>query len=190
MVGVSLGIKRHQFIDFVGAFVKNDDYPQLTSDDRVIHLLFNNFGNFEVLPCRQVLDKSCVSYTPDNSSTMYLFNVPNEYKREYNKFIQSKYSEFSENYKQSIIKFHDYREGCNPRGIRDGSKIVDILYKREAAYVRQEEAINKDLPVNNWTRIPRGQEIGKKWDENEELTLFETYSTDLKSKELKIDKEN
>lgn len=185
MVGISLGLRRNHLIDFAGIFVKNEDYPELGPDDKLLYLLFHNFENSHTVPCRKVLEKSCISYDPDDASTMYVFTVPDEYKREYNKFIQSKYSEFSDNYKHSIIKFHDYRESINPRGMRDGSKILDILYRKEAAYKRQEEVLNMDLPRSSWISIPRDQEIGKKWNENPEIELLETYSKDLKLKEVK-----
>ena len=181
VVGMTIGAKKDQLINLVGVFLKNSDYPDLTEEDQVLHILFKK--SRYLTSHEQLLSTICEKYSPDTQSTMYLFKVPSEYKREYRAFVQNKYSEFSDNYKKTIIKFHNYRDSINPSGSLDGDHIINVMYRKESAYIKQEEVINEGLPVSEWTRIPRNQEICSRWDSTEESILRESYTEDLKIKQ-------
>ena len=89
--------------------------------------------------------------------------------------IKSRYSKVSENYKKAIVKFNEYDV---KRGI--GTNIVNILNRDESQYKLIENKINEGLPEEQWTKIPRDQEIGSLL---EEVMEQETFSEDLKIKE-------
>jgi len=84
--------------------------------------------------------------------------------------MQSKYSEFSENYKRSIIKFHKLESATNPA--KNKRSVINVLYRTEEGYQAKEEYINEGIPYNHWTRIPRNMEIGALIEEIREAETF------------------
>jgi hypothetical protein len=64
------------------------------------------------------------------------FNVPKKYIKDYNKFINGKYSELSSNYKDKILKFHE---------IDIESQIAQILYKGKKRKKRLEHSLGINL---------------------------------------------
>ena len=82
-----------------------------------------------------------VTEDKDKFHVMMVFRIPQEYKEDFKKFKQSKYSEMSNGYKEQIKKFH---------ALHDNHPIIDVLYKKEKAYTLLEEDLN--------VRIPRDQE--------------------------------
>ncbi len=159
-----------------------------------LHLLFypKDARKFDILERNLIESPYYIhDYQPDLWSQMFLFKVPEEYRREYDKFLSSKYSEMSENYKKIIIGFHQYSKTGN------GVNTIRVLYKEEEAYKEREAMINEGIPYKDWTRIPRDIEIGMKWDETLESTLLETYSKDMQAgyrnkstEEVRIDDNN
>lgn len=113
---------------------------------------------------------------PDNFSVLFCFRVPEEYKREYEKLMQSKYSQFSENYKRSIIKFHKLENATNPA--KNKRSVINVLYRTEEGYLAKEEYINEGLPHNQWTRIPRDMEIGALMEEIKDAETFKAEPTE------------
>lgn len=173
MIGLSSGMKRDEFLYLRGLFCKNDDFPELFNKLYML-LKFNKEREFVFYEDKlRTLDIYDFNYEPDKYHSIFVFNIPDEYKREYEKFIQSKYSEFSDNYKNSIIKFHGFKKN------ESGNRVIGVLYKKEIAYKLQEEELNDGLPESSWVKIPRDQEIGKLL---EEVIEMETYSEDLKIK--------
>jgi hypothetical protein len=174
MLGLSCNIGRDSFINFRGIFLRNDDYPEI--QDRLFLWLRasadRNYLAFEQQLRRLADYDSC--YEPDKYHTIFLFKIPAEYKREYDKFIESRYSEFSENFKQALIKYHGYSK------TNAGADIIKVLYKDPELYEAKEKEINKGLDYKEWTRIPRTQEIGVLLSERIE---HETFSDDLKVQE-------
>ncbi len=81
----------------------------------------------------------------DNANLLITFKAPDEYKREYDLFLESKYSEFSESFKQRILRFH---------GITKTHNVGKVLYRSEDLYKKWEERLNVD--------ISRDLEIGSK----------------------------
>lgn len=181
MIALHLGLSLDQMVNLRSCFLYTEDFPEL--EDKV-NLLFKadqtrEYINFE----EKLSDTICFNhrYEPDKYHTMYIYDIPDEYKQEYKKFKDSKYSEFTDNYKKSIIKFHQYSDKT-PRD--NGYSVINLLYKKEAAYLAQEKIINEGLPSSSWITIPRDQEIGKQWNETPEGIKLETYLKSMKASEL------
>ncbi len=95
-----------------------------------------------------------------------------------------RYSEVSEEYKKKIIQYHGYQDRTqDPLSKKwydpDGANIIRVLYKKEQEYLDLEEKINKGLPIQYWTRVPRDQEVGIKWDETKRLIKLETLTKEM-----------
>lgn len=176
MIALSHNLKLEDLVNFLGAYMFNEKYPDLK--DR-IYLHFSLYDGSrihkQVLTLLEMSPHLDFSENPDSYSILYCFKVPEEYKREYEKLMQSKYSEFSENYKKSIIKFHKLEVSANPA--RNKKSVINVLYRTEDGYKAKEEYINEGLPERQWTRIPRDQEIGALIDEIREDETFK-YNTD------------
>ena len=133
-------------------FIGDEDYPNY---DNHIFLLYKFSGDMTFYRLEKELQYSkyfVESYNPDSFTTMKVFEVPSEYQKEYNMFIKSKYSRFSEKYKKEILEFHS----------DDMSKVLsDILYKKEDAYKKLEEELD--------CYIPRELEASGKWNVDKEV---------------------
>jgi hypothetical protein len=66
-----------------------------------------------------------------NEKSLYVFKFPEEYTKEYNSLLESKYSEFGADAKELIIEFWSQMYGNNPRIIPFIKKIKQILFKEE-----------------------------------------------------------
>lgn len=64
------------------------------------------------------------NYVIDKHREMYVFEVPESLKEDYEVFKQGKYSEFSNTYKKQILDFHS---------VNNKSVLHGILYKKEPA---------------------------------------------------------
>ena len=74
---------------------------------------------------------------PTKSTVLYLFEVPKYYQEDFNKFLEGRYSEMTEDYKLKILDFH---------GVDFDSSIGHILFKDEARKQELEELLDIDLP--------------------------------------------
>lgn len=182
MIALSLQVSLVNMINLRGCFMFTEDFPLI---EQKIILLFRADSDRAYINFESLLAKApefYSTYEPDKHHTVFIYNIPVEYKQEYNKFIESKYSEFSENYKKSLIKFHNYKD--KPK--ENGFSVINVLYKREQAYLAQEKDLNEGLPYSSHIQIPRDQEIGKKWNETQESILLETYQRNMKVSELQV----
>jgi hypothetical protein len=128
-------IKEGYYINtFIGDSTKN-------INDKIL-LLYKFNGNSFYLNFEKTLYNNkdyFESYSPNKYYTMFVFNVPEKHKENYKLFKQGKYSEFSEDYKKHIIKFHN---------LSNSDTIVDIIYKREKARLKLELDYNIIVPKN------------------------------------------
>ncbi len=178
IIGLTLGIEKAHLFDLKGVFMFNERHQEL--QDGYLHVLFEfkKTIHFDIVsklfddPSGTIITQN---YQPDNYHHLYIFKIPQQYKREYYTFLQGKYSELPEDYKNYLIKFHNYLEP-------DKKKIINILYKKEQMYLDQEEYINKGLPLEHWTRIPRGLEIAGIWNQDKENILMETLTKEILNK--------
>lgn len=119
-----------------------DDLDNNDVRDNIL-LLYKFSGTTQYLEFEELLKKHPLykmMYEPDKFHTMYVFNLPKEHAKNYDLFIQGKYSQFSKEYKDKIQAFH---------GLKADSNIMDILYKREKAFLTAEERYGiKHIPRN------------------------------------------
>ncbi len=170
IIGLSLGITRNDFPNLKAVFLFNEDYPEI---EDVIHLVFRKTGDKRAELFREKLKSTDIffkEYSPDDAHIIVILRIPTEYYREFDKFMDSKYSEFGENYKSGIIQFHGYSKGNKEKG----TKVIETLTRDETLYRDWEEKIGE--------HIPRSQEANTRWDENLQSILKETFSEDLKIK--------
>lgn len=173
MIGWSLGRTYDGLINYKMLFLKNDD--RVDEVDKV-YMLVKFSGDRKYLLYEDELRKSDIyydSYDPDKRHIMFVFDIPEKFKKEYDLFLKGKYSEFSEEYKQMIMNFH---------GIEKTRSVKEVLYKEEKAYLREEKEINKDYPAfpgDTYLKISREQEIGK-WVLDPYSIMKEIYTSDLK----------
>jgi len=80
----------------------------------------------------------------DHDKETIISVIPFPDMNHYWKFVNGKYSEFSDENKQVILDFH---------GLDEGSDVWKIMYKYEGLYQLREKQLK--------TRIPRTQEIGE-----------------------------
>lgn len=175
MIGFAYKLKLEDFKGFQGCFIRHANYPEL---DEHVFIRFKHQTNVrsktgvtEYLKC---VNEFVLCDTEVKGYVVICLKVCPEYKREYDKFIKSKYSEFSENYKKCIVKFHNMEKN------NSGRDVLNVLYKTEEGYRVKEEMINQGLPEHAWTRIPRGQEIGMVLSEiiHDETYRREDYQLD------------
>lgn len=177
MIALPHNLKLDDLVNFRGAYLFHEKYPELTER---IYLHFNLYDGSrthkQVLQLLEMSNYLDFMEHPDSFSVLFCFRVPEEYKREYEKLMQSKYSQFSENYKRSIIKFHKLEVSSNPA--RNKRSVINVLYRTEEGYQAKEEYINEGLPYSQWTRIPRDMEIGALLEEIKDAETFKPEPTD------------
>lgn len=170
MIALAHNLKLEDLTGFLGSYLFHEGYPEM-SEHVFLHFELGTSKSQETL-LDSLSESSHLEFKefPDSFSIMFCFRIPEEYKREYNKFIESKYSEFSENYKQCIIKFHKLTSKDDR--VSNKRAVINVLYRTEDGYRAKEEYINEGLPERQWTRIPRDQEIGALLEEIRDAETF------------------
>lgn len=174
VIGLCAKIPRENFIGLKAVFLLNDDYPDLHD---VLYLVFRKINDRRSELIKETLRNEYnfySEYSPDNFHSIIIMRIPTEYYLEYDKFLDSRYSELSERYKKRIIDFHGYSKGTD----RPGNSIIQTLYKDEEMFTKWESKIG--------IKIPRSQEANTRWDENRSSVLRETFTEDLKIKNEEI----
>jgi len=108
--------------------------------DNVIAVLFR-FSGLKTFASLEDSMKKLKSYIktedPTKSTVLYLFKVPRRYQKDFDKFLEGKYSEMTENYKYKIMNFH---------GVDDESSIGQILFKDPYRKEELENLLDMELP--------------------------------------------
>jgi hypothetical protein len=150
----------------VNAFLGDNEQPQW---DNHIFVLFKFSAKAPFIEYEKTLEGNHLyagSYDPDDRFVMKVFKVPERFQEDYNKFKDSKFSQISNELKTRIVAFHQ---------LPQDHPIVDVLYKREAAFQRLEAQLNG--PGVSEVTLPRHLEASSKLD------LFrELYSPEYISK--------
>jgi len=128
----------------LNVYLGTEDYPEY-KNIIVLHYDFIQIGgNFAKLEKRLTsLPNFIRSYDPDHYTSLFLFNIPLKWYNDYLLFINGKYSEFSNEYKNLLLSF--YRMGGNKDYVRE---IEIILNKSEERRIFLEEQLNAKLPKN------------------------------------------
>lgn len=90
-----------------------------------------------------------------DNMVLYVFRFPDEYMKEYNNFLEGKYSEFGNDAKELILTFytHIYQNNLNAVGFL--VKLRQILFKDSKLKEQLEKNLKINLPVNaELTDIP------------------------------------
>lgn len=80
-------------------------------------------------------------YVPKEGYVMYIFEVPDSYKKDYEYFIEGKYSLFNDSLKKLIVKYH-----CKKLDVH--SPIYGVLYKTEQRREYLEKLLSYDSQGN------------------------------------------
>ena len=126
--------------DLINVYIGDKDYPDLK---RHLFLLYqkNDSKNYEEFNVRMINKlQYYMDYDVEYNNKiyqMYVFQIPDSCIHLYELFIEGRYSDFDDVYKQHILTF-----------FRVSSKDVigDILYKREKHFELLEEIYDLDIP--------------------------------------------
>jgi len=130
------GNRRNFFFDshLVNAFVA------LPGNDRCIALLYRFSGRKEFVEFEGFLNKIpefIAQFDPNNDMAMYVFEIPPAFEKDYDLFLEGKYSRMSQLCKGTILTFHNFSN--------DG-KLAEILYRSDKAKARLEVELDTILP--------------------------------------------
>ena len=118
---------------FVNAFIAAEEHKDC------IALLYRFSGDTIFLKFEQALKKFRNfrdTFDPSPYFVMFVFDIPTDYKADYQLFIKGKYSEFSPVYKTRILDFHNF----NIHG-----QMAQILFKDEKRRLRLQEELNTEI---------------------------------------------
>lgn len=141
----------------VNAFFGDEEYPEL---DNHIFVLYRFYGSIEFIKYEEDLEREpsfVKSYDPDKKHVMKVFKVPERFEKDYELLKDGKYSKISDDFKTRIIAFHR---------LPPEHPVVDVLYKREAAFKR----LDADLSTHGSPiKVPRNLEASSVLDWSREI---------------------
>jgi hypothetical protein len=118
---------------FVNAFIAAEQHEDC------IALLYRFSGDTIFLKFEQALKKFNSfrdTFDPSPYFVMFIFNVPDSYRNEYDLYIDGKYSKFSPEFKSRIMEFH----GFNIHG-----EMAQILFQDEKRRLRLQEELDAEI---------------------------------------------
>ena len=118
---------------FMNAFINVDQY------EKCIGLLYRFSGDTIFLKFEQALKKFRNfkdTFDPSPYFVMFVFDVPTDYIKDYELFIEGKYSKFSPNYKSRILEFH---------GFSIHGQMAQILFQDENRRLRLQEELDATI---------------------------------------------
>jgi hypothetical protein len=118
---------------FVNAFIAAEQHEDC------IALLYRFSGDTIFLKFEQALKKFNSfrdTFDPSPYFVMFIFNVPDSYRNEYDLYIGGKYSKFSPEFKSRIMEFH----GFNIHG-----EMAQILFQDEKRRLRLQEELDAEI---------------------------------------------
>tara|TARA_R110002020_G_scaffold165581_3_gene353103 strand:- start:26753 stop:27508 length:756 start_codon:yes stop_codon:yes gene_type:complete len=131
------GNRKNYFYDtlLLNCFVGTEDHKN------VIALLYRFSGKKEFVDFEHYLkslDNFIECVDTSNKTTLYIFNVPEKHKKEFNLFLAGKYSKFDSKYKLKILRFH---------GFTKDSTLGKILYKAASRRKQLETALGPEVTI-------------------------------------------
>ena len=94
----------------------------------------------------------------DPYHVIFIFNIPKEHKRNYNKLKKGKYSEMTDEYKFHILEFHDFDMS---------NQVAHVLWKSEKRREAMETKLDAEIDIDSELLTPI--------DFNKEIYDLETY---------------
>ena len=124
--------------NLVNTYVGSKDKLELTNH---IFLLYKFHGTKDFILYEEKLEKSSIfhsKYDPDKTHVMFVFSVPEDYQDIYDLYLAGKYSEFPQDYKIQIFKFHNINEATH--------RVAQVLFKHPDIREELEERLGVELP--------------------------------------------
>lgn len=118
---------------FVNAFIAAEQHEDC------IALLYRFSGDTIFLKFEQALKKFNSfrdTFDPSPYFVMFIFDVPDTYRKEYDLYMDGKYSKFSPEFKSRIMEFH----GFNIHG-----EMAQILFQDEKRRLRLQEELDAEI---------------------------------------------
>ena len=108
---------------------------------------------------------------------LYVFKFPEEYLKEYDLLLNSKYSEFGEDAKELIIEFWLKIYSNNPKIVTFINRVKQILYK--------EKELKKEIEKNLKVKLDNKSELGEYVNIEDETFSFKKYEDEIKTSKIK-----
>lgn len=83
------------------------------------------------------IDNYLGKYEPDRHHTMYVYDIPNKWLKDFNRFKEWKPSEFSKEYKDKITEFYN---------LSTSHPLYQTIHKKEEKYLELEKVLNTKVP--------------------------------------------
>lgn len=153
-----------EFVDFntnISNNIKNTYLSKGSDTEKMIHILSSFDGrdvNFSKYEDSFINNDLFVEMKDYGNDVLYTFKFPEEYSKEYNYFLDSKYSKFDKDAKELILAFWGEIYSGNNLAIPILLKIKQILYR--------DEKLRKEIENKIGVRLSSEAELG-------ELIIFE-----------------
>jgi len=158
---------------FQNCFVKDitlDEDSAINKNKILLRYKFSGKIGFKQLERRLTTHPEYfTSYEIDKYHTMYVYDIPIRWEKDYHRFLEWKPSKFSKDYKEHVIRFY----GSSPI-----NKLYKVLHKSEELFVELEKQIG--------TKVPRDLEASSSpyWEE------VEYFREEFKVKSSPLDQPN
>jgi len=123
--------------NLLNTFLYSGDHPEYKEH---IFFLYKFSGDKKYIEYENYLENQDILemyYDPDKYHTLFCFKIPEEYKDMYKKFLKGRYSEFPQDYKVLIFKFH---------GITDPvHRVAQVLFKHPDLREEWEDKLGVDI---------------------------------------------
>lgn len=116
-------------------FLEHDISFKLPEHTKYEHRLVDNPHFVDLIDC-------------SDNKVIYIFKFPQDYMREYNLYLDSKFSLFSEDAKDVILNFWKKIYGKTVPGVKFIMKVKQILYKEESLRKELEKKLSVVLDRN------------------------------------------
>jgi len=120
---------------FINCYIGDVNFPEF--DNKILlHYSFDNDISYMVFERELELLPTFITDYDYDGSTVYVFDVPEKFKKDFEAFQEGKYSEFSYNYKTKMLDFWEFNYPDN--------LIHSLLYKTDLI----KTYLTKELKVN------------------------------------------
>jgi hypothetical protein len=123
--------------NLLNTFLRSSDKPEFKNH---IFLLYKFSGDKNYLVYEDYLENQELfetSYDPDKYHTLYCFKIPDSHKDIYDKFLKGRYSEFPQDYKVHIFKYHGIK---NPT-----HRVAQVLFRHPDLREEWEEKLGVEI---------------------------------------------
>lgn len=120
------------------------------------------FDNIDYEPLRTDIYKlqnhyCCVDveYGDNDKEVIIYLNIPEEFRKDFDKFIEGRYTEFSDKYKELLVRTYGEgrQEGFNSKDGLPNMSMYDVIYPEESVKSRLAESLSTGNHRVNWKDI-------------------------------------